>query len=120
MIRRATMVWFTLAAIAGYAMYHLKYEVIALEDELAARNSEILTYQEGLHVLRAEWAYLNEPSRLQQLAERYLDLRPLTPADEVEVSALLVRGGPESPAATIPTPRLKPTWAAASIARRTD
>jgi len=117
MVKRSTVVWFSLAAIAGYAMYQLKYDVIALEEELAASNRQILAYQESIHVLNAEWAYLNDPARLQQLADRYLDLRPIAADEEVEISTLFVRDDTERPAAEVPLPRPKPTWLSAAIER---
>ena len=30
-----------------------------------------------IHVLNAEWSHLNEPQRLQKLAEKYLDIGPM-------------------------------------------
>ncbi len=112
MIRRSTVVWFSLAALAGFAMYQLKYDVVALEEKLAERTREILTYQESIHVLKAEWAYLNTPARLQELAERHLDLRPVSVDHEIQVGTLLARDESASATALVPTPRMKPVPAA--------
>ncbi|MCP4329387.1 MAG: hypothetical protein GY791_13230 [Alphaproteobacteria bacterium] len=112
MMRRSTLIWFALAAVTGYSMYQLKYDVVALEEDLAKRNGEIIAYQEAIHVLKAEWAFLNRPGRLQDLAERHLDLEPETQRHEVQVSALTSNDQQVAPVAAIPTPRIKPTLAA--------
>ncbi len=115
MIGRGALLFFALAAVTGYGMYQLTYDVVALEEELVQRNRQILARQEAIHVLKAEWAYLNEPGRLQILAERHLDLRPLAATQVVAMSALSVvaDAAPRAAAvAPIPVPRPKPTLAA--------
>lgn len=77
---RVTLFWIFLAALVGFGLFHVKYEVQALEEELARLNTDIVREQEALHVLRAEWAFLNRPERLEELNARYLHLGPLTPA----------------------------------------
>jgi len=115
MIGRGALVFFALAAVTGYGMYQLTYDVVALEEELAQRNRQILARQEAIHVLKAEWAYLNEPGRLQTLADKHLDLQPLTPTKVVAMSSLTVvaDAAPRAVAAApIPVPKPKPTLAA--------
>jgi hypothetical protein len=79
MMRLATLLWIALAGAMGYALYQLKHEVIALEGELGRLNRGIVQEQENIHVLRAEWAYINQPQRLQSLAQRHLELTPMSP-----------------------------------------
>jgi hypothetical protein len=116
MIGRGTLLSFVLAAVTGYGMYQLTYDVVGLEEELGERNRQILARQEAIHVLNAEWAYLNEPGRLQRLADRHLDLRPLSASQVVPVSALVIvkDSAPQSaPAAVrVPMPTPKPVLAA--------
>jgi hypothetical protein len=76
---RATLFWIGLAAAVGFGLFHVKYKVQALEDELTQLNSQIVHEQEQVHVLRAEWAYLNRPERLEELNGRFLGLGPMTP-----------------------------------------
>ncbi len=90
MIRIGTLIWFALAALAGYAMFEIKYEVVALEEKLALRNQEILSHQESIHILRAEWTYLTDPARLADLAERHLTLHPVAATDMVSVETIHV------------------------------
>ena len=77
MIRPSTLFWGLLVAASGYAMFQVKYEVAQLEDELGRVNRQIGNGREAIRVLNAEWSYLNQPSRLDQLAKRYLNLGPI-------------------------------------------
>lgn len=79
---RVTLFWIALAVMVGFGLFQVKYEVQSLEDELRHLNAEITAEQELLHVLRAEWAYLNRPARLEDLSARYLSLQQPT-ADQI-------------------------------------
>ncbi len=74
---RSTCLWLALAAMVGFGLFHVKYEVQRLESELNQLNAQILKEQRQIHVLKAEWAYLNRPSRLSALARNHLDLVPM-------------------------------------------
>lgn len=91
MMTRGTMAWIALSAIAGVALFGVTYRVQALEEELARLNREILQERETLHVLRAEWSYLNEPGRLSELTRRYLELAPLQASQMAEIDDLPYR-----------------------------
>lgn len=88
MIRLGTIFWLTLAAVAAVAVFQFKYRVQALEAELVALDGQILRTQEATHVLEAEWSFLNEPRRLEQLTRRYLPMAPMTPAQISTVELL--------------------------------
>jgi len=75
---RVTLFWILLAAVVGFGLFQVKYKVQNLEDDLRRLNALITAEQEQLHVLNAEWAYLNHPARLQELSAQYLPLRPPT------------------------------------------
>ena len=64
--------WFGLIATAVYAMFHVGFEVERLELQLAALDQRTAAERETLHVLRAEWSFLNRPDRLAQLSEELL------------------------------------------------
>ena len=78
MMKRATLLWALMAIAAGAGLLVMKYEIRGLEARLAGLNREILRDQEAIHVLRAEWSYLNQPARLEDLARRLLRLAPST------------------------------------------
>lgn len=88
MIRLGTAIWIVLAGVVGYGLYHLKHEVQALEDELGRLNRQIFAEHQNIHVLKAEWSYINQPHRLEALAQKHLDLTPLVPKQIARVSDL--------------------------------
>lgn len=120
-MKPVTLAAVLLTALVSYTIYQLKYDVIALEDELAALNGELVDERQATRVLRAEWSYLNRPDRLQELAGRYLALAPsvvyraaaLTrlPAQAAPVEPLWAAAAPgeEAPPMTPPLPRAKPS-----------
>jgi cell division protein FtsL len=61
------------------ALFFLKYEVTDLEQHLNNINRAIVTDQESIHVLNAEWSHLNDVSRIKDLAKRYFKMNPTKP-----------------------------------------
>jgi hypothetical protein len=88
MIRRSTLLWLIAAVLIGCGLYQLKYEVQAKEERLARLNRHIQAEQEAIHVLNAEWAFLNRPDRLADLANRHLKMTPVAPAQFGKVAAI--------------------------------
>ena len=77
-MRLSTIVLLLLLASMIAGVFQLKHRVQALEDDLAAVNTEISKDKEAIHVLRAEWSYLNRPGRLRSLSKRRLRIAPIT------------------------------------------
>ena len=88
MIRTATIFWIVLAAVTGTGLFQLKHVVQDMDEELARLNRQILAEHQNIHVLRAEWSRHNQPQRLQQFAQRHLDLEPMKPAQIARLSDL--------------------------------
>ena len=63
----------------NYATQHQLKEIAALQDDIAALREEI-----GLQ--RAEWAYLNRPARLRELATVMFDRLGLLPMEPEQFS----------------------------------
>jgi hypothetical protein len=91
MIRFGTALWLVLVAFVGFGMFKVKYEVMDLEDALARTNRAIVADQDAIHVLKAEWAFLSQPSRLAELSRRHLELVPLGTAQLGQIAAIPLR-----------------------------
>jgi len=74
MMRPAVIAGLVLLAVMVTGLFELKYEVRALDQERAALHGQIADEEEALRVLQAEWSFLNQPDRIQELARRYLAL----------------------------------------------
>ena len=119
MRRSLTLAALALLAATASALYLIEHEVQGLERRLARLNGELLASQQAIQVLKAEWSYLNQPERLQELATRHADrlrLAPLEPAQVVESFAGLPAReapAPEQPGSPVagatPRPGFKPT-----------
>ncbi len=86
MIRPLTLVTLCAAAGAGLYLYQVKHSVSELDRALRDINRRTELARERTQVLRAEWALLNEPDRLRQVAQRYLPLDAMTPGQFVRLS----------------------------------
>ncbi|CUW38587.1 Putative Periplasmic protein TonB [Magnetospirillum sp. XM-1] len=89
-----TILWTLLAVSVGVVLFVVKYEVKDLEHRLAGLNAEIHRNQETIHILRAEWSYLNDPVRLRTLSEKHLGMKPVTPTQVATLDTLPKDGIP--------------------------
>ena len=87
-MRQTTVFAVLLATVMSVALFYLKYEVTALEDEFEILNREIKAEREAVHVLRAEWSHLNDSDRIKLLAEKYLELSQTVPRQIKEVRGI--------------------------------
>ncbi|MCX7338299.1 MAG: hypothetical protein NTX76_03325 [Alphaproteobacteria bacterium] len=90
MIRSSTIFVTGLCLFIALILFRVKYEVMALELQHRQINRTIQETKETLHILKAEWALLNEPARLQRLAVKYLPgMKPLKSAQLISFDDLL-------------------------------
>jgi cell division protein FtsL len=106
--------WSVLAALVGFGLFHVKYQVQALEDRLAQLNRSIVHEQEQIHVLHAEWTYLDRPERIEELSKKFLDLAPPKPDQIGSIAQLPMRPAEESSPSdpSVPTSARHPDAAA--------
>jgi hypothetical protein len=78
MIKLGTLFWLVVVSATGFAMFGVKYQVQALEDELARTRRATLAEEHEIRVLEAEWAYLTRPETLDAMNRRFLSLAPLS------------------------------------------
>ncbi len=67
---------FALLGSAAYA-YLIKYETILYSAKIQKLENEIQKQRDEIGMLRAEWAHLSRPVRVQALADRHLKLQQL-------------------------------------------
>jgi cell division protein FtsL len=63
---------------AAAYVYRIKMESTSRVERVQRLNAEIREERNAIAVLRAEWAKLDAPLRLQGMAERHLGLKPIT------------------------------------------
>lgn len=75
-----TINFLLILAVIGLSvgLYDIKYKAEGAVRHARQLEQRIANEQEAIRVLRAEWSYLNQPERLQELASRYTGLQPLT------------------------------------------
>lgn len=88
MIRFFTLVGIMVAVAAAAGLYRVKLRTAELADKVIAIDREIDREGEAITVLRAEWSLLNQPDRLQHLAERFTPLTPIAIDQVVRVGGL--------------------------------
>lgn len=68
--------WFNLVIVGSVIAtatwtYQVKHDAEAKLDEIRELNRQIALERETIELLKADWAHLSHPSRLQTLVERY-------------------------------------------------
>ena len=88
MIRILNLV--AIAALVGSAIYaySIKYKTMFHAETVASLRADIKKEQDKIGLLRADWANLTRPERVQALAEKLTQLQPLALAQIVPVDAL--------------------------------
>ncbi len=92
MMRAATLLWALLATVAGAGLFLLKYQVQAEERHLKEVRKDIVGTEQSIHVLKAEWSYLNDPLRLREQAERHLAMHPMRANQMVSIESVPMIG----------------------------
>ena len=85
---------------AAAYVYRIKMESTARTERVLRLHAEIREQRDAIAVLRAEWARLDAPLRLQGLVERHLQLKPLNATQYDPLKNLPERpsfGTPEGP-----------------------
>jgi hypothetical protein len=85
-----------LGALVGAAtiVYRIKYDATLHAEHAAKLRRQIAIETDAIAVLKAEWAFLARPDRVQAFAQRHLDLKPLGRDQTVKVAALPDRPAP--------------------------
>ncbi|MBS0235931.1 MAG: cell division protein FtsL [Proteobacteria bacterium] len=71
-------------ALSAVSLFMVKHKVQELNRQLHMVKRNIISEQENIHVLKAEWAYLTQPQIIQKLANQYLQLQPIQPTQIIK------------------------------------
>ena len=105
MIHRGLLFWSVAAVATAVGLFTVKYRVQDLEDKLDRTNQKIVESQKVTHILRVEWAHLNEAERIQRLAEKHLKLEPGSIKQVVKLDSLKISESvPPRREAPLPSP----------------
>jgi cell division protein FtsL len=122
MIRLLNICVIVALVVAAVYVYKIKFESTRKAEQVARLRLDIRREHDAMAELRAEWSKLDNPARIQELAQRHLSLRmietrqfdqldhlperppDLVPPDSADPIGNLLEG-PEAPTASIPSPR---------------
>jgi cell division protein FtsL len=88
--------------LAAAVVYKIKFDSTLQAEQVGKLRSELRKEREAIAVLRAEWAKLQTPARLEELARRHLQLQPMTAPQNGDFSRLPERPPQLTPPQTDP------------------
>ena len=100
MIRPVTCVCFLLACGSGLYVYQSKHRVQLLDRDIEKTVRATDALREQTRAAHAEWTLLNDPQRLQILADQFLNLKNVAPGQFTSLAELDNR----LPAVSVPEP----------------
>ena len=107
--------------VAAVDVYTIKFESTVRAEQVAKLAAEIKRERDTIAALRAEWALLDNPARIQALVQRHLALKMLDPTQIVHLDSLPERPpvpvGPQPDAIATIIDALAPELPAGSSSR---
>lgn len=85
-----------LLVFAAAYVYRIKLDSTVRTERVLKLQAEVREQRDAIAGLRAEWAKLDAPMRLQGLAERHLDLRSVAANQFDKIKNLPMRATPET------------------------
>ncbi|PIP00562.1 conserved hypothetical protein [uncultured Pleomorphomonas sp.] len=95
-----------LMVLSAAAVYDMKYEAEIAAENISKKQAEIAQAREDISLLKAEWALLTRPARMQDLLARHQDILNLTPMSSDHIGTLAdIPEKPVMPTAGAPAER---------------
>ncbi|WP_077395702.1 cell division protein FtsL [Bombella intestini] len=92
MIRFVTLLCAAMAAGSGLFLYTKKHETLVLNQDIRKTIEDTRRIQQQTAILRTQWALLNQPDRLNALAQRVLpEMNQVDPTQFVQLTDLRKR-----------------------------
>lgn len=104
MINRGLLFWSVAAVATAVGLFTVKYKVQDLEEKIDRTNLKIIESQQATHILKIEWAHLNEAERIEKLAQKHLKLEPASITQVVRLDSLKSESTPPRREAPLPSP----------------
>lgn len=82
--------------LAAAYVYEIKFQSTLEAERVARMRGEIRHERDAIAGLRAEWASLNNPGRIEGLAQRHLPLKPMTTRQMSHLDNLPARPKPDA------------------------
>lgn len=106
--------------LAAAIVYKIKFDSTLQIERVAKLRGEVRRERDAIATLRAEWSKLDTPGRIQALAERHLQLKPIEPTqfdtfDHLPERPPVVASPPADPIGAMLNPS-SPDFATGSIA----
>ncbi len=106
MFRRVFNVLLLALMIVGAAVtYDMKHKAEMAADKVARLQAEIAKEKDAIQLLRAEWAVLTQPARLQSVVDKYADyfkLQPFSPKQLATIDDIPLKQAPVTLPAAAP------------------
>jgi hypothetical protein len=83
--------------LAASAVYKIKFDSTLQAARVAKLRNELRHERDAIAVLRAQWAKLDTPSRIHELADHFLKLQPIKPTQFDSFDNLPARPRPAPP-----------------------
>jgi hypothetical protein len=80
--------------LAASFVYKIKFDSTLQAEKVAKLGGELRRERDAIAALRAEWAKLDTPGRIQGLADRHLKLQPIRPTQFDSLDRLPERPAP--------------------------
>jgi hypothetical protein len=78
-LRALNFVVMAILVLAAAYVYRIKFEATVQAEHLAKLRDEVRHERDVIAALRGQWGELDNPGRIQELAQRFLKLKPIDP-----------------------------------------
>lgn len=80
-----------IAIMSGVGMFMLKYRVIEKEEDLSRLHRQIAFDKREIHMLKGDWASLNDPERLRALVAGQTNFKQVKASQIIEAQQVPLR-----------------------------
>jgi cell division protein FtsL len=71
--------------ISVYLVFNISYKTQNARENLMKIKLDIMNFENDIHLLKVEWSYLTNPKKIEQLAQKHLNLKIQT-QDNIKIN----------------------------------